>query len=67
MKTPSDVLQSVINDLNARERRGIVSYGATVDRKDLTETQWMQHAYEEALDLAVYLKKIINERAADTK
>jgi hypothetical protein len=67
MKTPSDVLQSVINDLNARERRGIVSYGTTVDRKDLTETQWMQHAYEEALDLAVYLKKIINERAADTK
>jgi hypothetical protein len=31
-------------------------------RTDLVETQWLQHAYEEALDLAVYLKKIMRER-----
>lgn len=67
MKTPSDILQSVIDDMKFREKRGIVSYGTTVDRTDLTQQQWLQHAYEEALDLAVYLKKLIHEGTADTK
>jgi hypothetical protein len=30
-----------------------------MDRTDLTREQWIQHAYEEALDLALYLKKIM--------
>jgi hypothetical protein len=33
-----------------------------MDRTDLDEEQWLQHAYEEALDLAIYLKKIIKTR-----
>jgi hypothetical protein len=31
-----------------------------MDRTDLTEIDWLQHAYEEALDLSIYLKKLIN-------
>jgi len=61
MKQPSTILQLVIAELKVREERGLSKYGTTVDRKDLTTKEWLQHAYEEALDLAVYLKKIINE------
>lgn len=32
-----------------------------MDRKDLTNKEWLQHAYEEALDLSLYLKKLIEE------
>jgi hypothetical protein len=32
-----------------------------MDRTDLTKEEWIQHAYEEALDLALYLKKIIKQ------
>jgi len=39
-----------------------MEYGTTMDRKDLTEQEWLQHAYEEALDLAIYLKKIIKTK-----
>jgi hypothetical protein len=62
MRPPSNILQLVIAELKVREERGLNKYGTTVDRNDLTELDWLQHAYEEALDLAVYLKKIINEK-----
>lgn len=63
MKEPSKILSQVIMDLKVREERGVRTYGTTMDRKDLTEVQWLNHAYEEALDLALYLKKLITERA----
>jgi len=30
----------------------------------LTERQWLQHAYEEALDLSIYLKRLMQEMDA---
>lgn len=47
-------------DMLMREKKGFSQYKQTMDRKDLTEKEWLQHAYEEALDLALYLKKILN-------
>ena len=55
----SQVTQEVINDINARELKGLETYGTTMDRTDLTQDQWLQHAYEEALDFAIYLKKLL--------
>jgi hypothetical protein len=62
MKPPSTILQVVIAELKVREERGLHKYGTTMDRKDLTEKEWLQHAYEEALDLAMYLRKLIKEK-----
>jgi hypothetical protein len=62
MKPPSTILQVVIAELKVREERGLSKYGTTMDRTDLTEKQWLQHAYEEALDLAMYLRKLIKEK-----
>jgi hypothetical protein len=58
----SRILYSIIDDLLVREDKGLKEYGTTMDRTDLSEQDWLQHAYEEALDLAIYLKKIIKTK-----
>jgi hypothetical protein len=55
----SNILDQTIKDLQAREVRGLKEYGTTMDRTDLSKDEWLQHAYEEALDLALYLKKLL--------
>ena len=55
----SKILYSIIDDLLSREDKGLEEYGTTMDRTDLSEQDWLQHAYEESLDLSIYLKKII--------
>jgi hypothetical protein len=55
----SNILEQTIKDLQAREVRGLKEYGTTMDRTDLSQDEWLQHAYEEALDLALYLKKLL--------
>ena len=57
--TMSKTLEAVISDLKSREEKGIQTYGGTVDQANLTKEQWLQHAYEEALDLCIYLKKLM--------
>jgi hypothetical protein len=59
----SKLLYDVIDDILFREEKGRAEYGTTMDRTDLREDEWLQHAYEEALDLAIYLKKIIKTRS----
>lgn len=46
-------------DIAARQEKGIQKYGVSVADNPLTQKQWAQHAYEEALDLAIYLKRLI--------
>jgi hypothetical protein len=60
IKYSSKVLNDVVMDMIMREKRGFIEYKQTMDREDLTQREWLQHAYEEVLDLALYLKKILN-------
>ena len=39
----------------------VKKYGTTMEREDLSKLDWLKHAQEEAMDLAVYLEKIIQE------
>ena len=55
----SKVTEQVINDIQQRELKGIETYGTTMDRDDLTQDQWLKHAYEESLDFCIYLKKLL--------
>ena len=55
----SQVTEQVINDIQKRELKGIETYGTTMDREELTQHQWLQHAYEESLDFCIYLKKLL--------
>lgn len=51
----------VVADIAARQARGLAKYGTTVEANPLTLRQWLQHAYEECLDQAVYLRRAIEE------
>jgi|LakMenEpi03Aug12_release.lakeMendotaPanAssembly.Ray.scaffolds.fasta_scaffold580699_3 hypothetical protein len=55
------VIELVCNDLQRRSEIGIKKYNTTLDRKDLHLKDWLQHAYEECLDQANYLKRSILE------
>ena len=57
------IVEAVRDDLQKRSEIGIKKYNTTLDRTDLTEIDWLNHAYEEALDLALYLKKTITLKA----
>lgn len=51
----------VCDDIAARQKMGVAKYGTTVCANPLELKQWLQHAYEEALDQAIYLKRAIQE------
>lgn len=51
----------VIEDIARRQRQGIAKYGTTVADNPLTLRAWLQHAYEEHLDAAIYLRRAIDE------
>ena len=62
MGKPRDkIVEQVRGDLLARSKRGIEKYGVTMDREDLNLLEWLQHAYEETLDKALYLKRAMKE------
>ena len=59
MTLHDSVVEAVRADLLQRSQLGIKKYGVTLDRTDLTLKDWLQHAYEETLDQANYLKRAI--------
>lgn len=58
---PQGVELEVCQDITNRQQFGINKYGRTVAENPLTLKQWMQHAYEECLDQAIYLKRAMRE------
>ena len=52
------IVTSVIRQLEERATVGKAKYGTDLDRKDLSLVEWVEHAKQEALDLALYLEKI---------
>ena len=53
--------ERVISKIRQRRAAGRKKYGTTMERKDVGLAGWLQHAQEEAMDLAVYLERIIND------
>ena len=58
----SGIEAMVCDDIAKRQQVGIAKYGTTVDENPLSHIQWLQHAYEECLDMAVYLKRAMTEK-----
>ena len=58
----SKIEDSVCQKIKQRAEIGKKKYGVTMERKDLSELEWLKHAQEEAFDLAVYLEKLIQEK-----
>lgn len=58
---PTGTEARVCADIAARQAKGTAKYGTTVQDNPLGLIQWLQHAYEECLDQAVYLKRAIEQ------
>lgn len=59
MTEQDSVVEAVRDDLLRRSRVGLSKYGVSLDRADLSIRDWLNHAYEECLDQANYLKRTI--------
>lgn len=53
------IVDSVIDEHIKRAEMGKNKYNNTLDRTDLSVLDYLQHAKEEAMDLALYLEKTI--------
>jgi hypothetical protein len=51
----------VCQDIARRQAFGINKYGTSVEQNPLFLRDWLLHAYFEALDQAIYLKRAIEE------
>lgn len=58
LKTDS-IVDAIIDEHIKRAEMGREKYGQTLDRTDLSVLEYLQHAKEEAMDLALYLEKTI--------
>lgn len=54
-------VKAVRTKLKDRAAVGLKKYNTDTTRQDLSHLQWLTHAQEEALDLAVYLERIIKD------
>ena len=55
----SRIEDEVCKKIKARSDVGKRKYGVTMEEETLTRLEWLIHAEEEAMDLAVYLQKLI--------
>ena len=58
---PEGIEAEVCADIARRQAFGKNKYGTTVAENQLSLRAWLVHAYEEALDLSVYLRRCIEE------
>ena len=54
---PSGIEAIVCRDITERQRLGIAKYGKTVGENPLNHHAWLEHAYQECLDMAIYLRR----------
>lgn len=56
-----DIEYKVAADIFERQRIGLKKYGVSVKDNPLSLREWLQHAYEESLDHAIYLRRAMQE------
>lgn len=62
MSSPATGIEAAVcADIARRQQLGIAKYGRTVADNPLDLRAWLQHAYEETLDQAIYLRRAIAE------
>lgn len=55
----SRIEDAVCEKIKTRADFDLNKYGVTMMRDDLSPADWIQHAQDEAMDLCVYLQKIL--------
>lgn len=52
------IVEAVIEQMRSRSEVGMNKYGTNLERTDLNTIEWISHAQQEAMDLALYLERI---------
>ena len=55
------ITKQVIEKITDRAELGYKKYGQTMDRKDLSYTDWLEHLQEELMDAIQYIQAAINK------
>ena len=63
----SKIEDSVCNKILSRAKVGKDKYGTTMERNDLSRLEWLIHCQEEAMDMVVYLEKLISLEKSNTE
>lgn len=58
---PHGIEAKVCADIQARQQLGMNKYGVSVQDNPLTLREWLEHAYQECLDQAIYLRRAMQE------
>jgi hypothetical protein len=61
MSEPHGIEAKVCADITARQNLGMNKYGISVANNPLKLRQWLEHAYQECLDQAIYLRRAMQE------
>lgn len=57
------IVDAVIKKFSDRSESGIKKYGTTLERGDLTISEWLTHLQEELMDATLYIEKLKSEVA----
>ena len=52
------IVLKVLSKYYKRSQLGIQKYGSTLDRDDLSLTDWLNHLQEELMDATLYIEKL---------
>jgi len=55
----SSIEDAACKKIQDRALVGLNKYGTTMEREDFSKLDWLVYAQEEAMDLVVYLEKLI--------
>ncbi len=58
----SSIEDSLCEEIQRRAKLGLLKYGVTMERSDLSELDWLRHARDEAMDQCVYLTRLITDK-----
>ena len=61
----SRIEEEVCKKIMMRANIGEIKYGVTMEKEELTRKEWLIHAQEEAMDLAIYLQKLIEMEVSE--
>lgn len=55
----SKIEDAVIAKINARAAAGVIKYGVSMERGDLSRLDWLNHLQQELIDGLAYIEKLI--------
>lgn len=58
----SKIEDKLCEEIQRRAQLGLKKYGVTMERTDLNDLVWLCHARDEAMDLCVYLTRLISDK-----